>query len=291
MARAIGINHVALEVDDIDEALAWYGRLFGFELRGRVGEHLAFIDLGDQFLALSSPRTGGSDAERHFGLVVDDVTSVRVAAAVAGARILPGKGLTFYDPWGNRIEAVGYRDVQYTKAGPVLAAMGVAEIGKTDAARAELAAKGLGTDPHMPPPALPLRGRCVCGAIRFEIHAPLESASWCHCTRCQHRTGGAASAQARIPEGALRFTRGKKLVKAYTPPEPGWAKLFCPECGGHLFSRPRHAAEPTTVRLGAMNGDPGIRPGVHRRVETAAAWQPIPDDGLPRYTSDELPPA
>src|SRR5699024_4602172 len=106
-ARAIGINHVALEVGDIEEALAFYGRIFDFELRGR-GEGMAFIDLGDQFIALSEGRTQAADAHRHFGLVVDDRSRVRALAEAAGAKLLDGKRLDFLDPWGNRIEVVEY---------------------------------------------------------------------------------------------------------------------------------------------------------------------------------------
>src|ERR671916_1097744 len=114
MARALGINHVALEVGDIDEALAWYGRFLAFELRGRRPT-MAWIDLGDQFLALSSGRRQGPDDGRHFGLVVDDKEAVRAALAVAGIDVPASGGLRFEDPWGNAVEIVGYRDVQVTK--------------------------------------------------------------------------------------------------------------------------------------------------------------------------------
>src|SRR4051794_32928037 len=103
-ARAVGINHVALEVGDVDEALAFYGRILAFELRGRVGSHMAFVDLGDQFLALSAGRSQPADDERHFGLVVDDKEAVRAALGEAGVPVLPGRGLSFRDPWGNRVE-------------------------------------------------------------------------------------------------------------------------------------------------------------------------------------------
>jgi catechol 2,3-dioxygenase-like lactoylglutathione lyase family enzyme len=141
-ARAIGINHVALEVGDVDEALAFYGRLVAFELRGRAGD-MAFLDLGDQFLALSGGRRQPADDDRHLGLVVDDVDAVREALAEAGVAPLPGRGLSFRDPWGNRIEAVQYDRVQFTKDARVLEGMGLGGLGKTDAARAELREKGL----------------------------------------------------------------------------------------------------------------------------------------------------
>jgi catechol 2,3-dioxygenase-like lactoylglutathione lyase family enzyme len=142
-ARAIGLNHVALEVGDVDEALAFYGRLLSFELRGRAGRDMAFVDLGDQFLALSAPRRQPADADRHVGLVVDDKEAVRAALDAAGVPELPGRGLSFRDPWGNRIEVVQYDEIQFTKAPEVLRGMGLAGLGKTSAARAELAAKGL----------------------------------------------------------------------------------------------------------------------------------------------------
>ena len=140
--RLVGLNHVALEVGDIDEALAFYGRLFEFSLRGRSAS-MAFIDMGDQFIALAAGRTQPRDADRHFGLVVDDRAPLRQALEQAGAEILPGRGLDFIDPWGNHIQVVEYRDIQFTKAPEVLAAMGLEHLQKTEAALAELAGKGV----------------------------------------------------------------------------------------------------------------------------------------------------
>jgi lactoylglutathione lyase len=142
MARAIGINHVALEVADIDEALAWYGRFFRFELRGRRPT-MAWIDLGDQFLALSAGRRQTPDDHRHFGLVVDDKEAVRAALADAGVDVASSGGLRFQDPWGNSVEIVDYRDVQFTKAPAILASLAPDGLEKSEAAREELARKGL----------------------------------------------------------------------------------------------------------------------------------------------------
>ncbi len=139
--RLVGINHVALEVGDIDAALAFWGRLFDFELRGR-SERMAFIDMGDQFIALATVRSQPKDSERHFGLVVDDRAPLKRALEEAGAEILPGRGLDFLDPWGNHIQVVEYRDIQFTKAPEVLDAMGLT-LDKSDAARKELADKGV----------------------------------------------------------------------------------------------------------------------------------------------------
>lgn len=144
-ARAVGFNHVALEVGDIDAALAFYGRLFDFELRGR-SDDMAFIDLGDQFLALQAGRTQPTDDGRHVGLVVDDKEAVRRALTEAGIEPLPGRFLDFLDPWGNRIEIVPYDNVQFTKAANVLRGMGLAGLTKTDKARQELAEKGMAPD-------------------------------------------------------------------------------------------------------------------------------------------------
>ena len=141
-ARAIGFNHVALEVGDIDEALAFYGRLFEFTLRSRSATD-AFIDLGDQFIALQKGRRQASDDGRHFGLVVDDKQAVREALAAAGIAIVPGPFLDFLDPWGNRIEIVGYENIQFTKAPHVLRGMGLAHLRKNAAALKELAEKGM----------------------------------------------------------------------------------------------------------------------------------------------------
>lgn len=140
--QAVGFNHVALEVGDIDEALAFYGRLVRFELRGK-GENSAFIDLGDQFLALQKGRRQAADEGRHFGLVVTDKEAVRQALVAAGIELLPGRFLDFLDPWGNRIEIVGYDNIQFTKAPHVLRGMGLGHLEKNDAAVAELAAKGM----------------------------------------------------------------------------------------------------------------------------------------------------
>jgi len=141
-ARVVGINHIALEVGDIEEALAFYGRLFEVRLRGRSAQ-MAFIDIGDQFIALSAGRSQGKDTERHFGLVVDDRAPLRRALEQLGAEILPGRGLDFLDPWGNHVQVVEYRDIQFTKAPEVLAAMGLGELEKTAAALEELADKGI----------------------------------------------------------------------------------------------------------------------------------------------------
>ena len=141
-ARAVGFNHVALEVGDIDAALEFYGRLFDFELRGR-SKTAAFIDLGDQFLALQKGRTQAADDGRHFGLVVDDKDAVRQALAKAGVDPLPGQFLDFLDPWGNRVEIVGYDNIQFTKAPNVLRGMGLTHLGKNKSAMKELADKGM----------------------------------------------------------------------------------------------------------------------------------------------------
>ena len=144
-ARAVGFNHVALEVGDIDEALAFYGRFLDFTLRSKSADS-AFIDLGDQFLALSKGRRQASDDDRHFGLVVDDKEAVRRALSETGVEPLPGPFLDFLDPWGNRIEIVGYTNIQFTKAPHVLRGMGLDGLAKSEDAIEELAAKGMAPD-------------------------------------------------------------------------------------------------------------------------------------------------
>jgi predicted enzyme related to lactoylglutathione lyase len=141
-ARAVGFNHVALEVGDIEEALAFYGRLFDFKLRSKSATS-AFIDLGDQFLALQRGRTQPADDGRHLGLVVDDKDAVRKALADAGIKPLPGPFLDFLDPWGNRIEIVSYENVQFTKAPNVLRGMGLTRLTKSEEAIKELTAKDM----------------------------------------------------------------------------------------------------------------------------------------------------
>ena len=145
MARLVGINHVVLEVADVDAALDFYGRVFEFDMRGRTGG-MAFLDMGDQFLVLAQAAHSPPDAERHFGLVVDDREAVRRAVEDAGAEIVPTRGLRFRDPWGNNVEVVDYRDVQFTKSAPVLAAMGLAGLEKSESALAELRKKGVNVE-------------------------------------------------------------------------------------------------------------------------------------------------
>jgi hypothetical protein len=139
-------------------------------------------------------------------------------------------------------------------------------------------------------PELPLTGGCLCGGVRFEVTEPLVSASYCHCTRCQRRTGTAASAQARIVPGSLRITAGEELVREFRPPD-GSPKVFCSACGSALWSRTPDVPGAFGVRLGALDGDPGVRPSVRQFVAYAAAWEPIPDDGLPRYPERRPPDA
>ena len=127
-----------------------------------------------------------------------------------------------------------------------------------------------------------LTGGCLCGGVRYEISEPLVSAGYCHCTRCQRRTGTAASANASIAPGSFRITQGEELTRAYQP-EDGYAKIFCSSCGSALFSRHPEDAERIGVRLGTLDQDPGVRPSFRQFVAYAAPWEPIPDDGLPRH--------
>jgi hypothetical protein len=130
--------------------------------------------------------------------------------------------------------------------------------------------------------AYPLTGGCGCGAVRYEIAEPLVGAGYCHCTRCQRRTGTAASAQARVAPGSFTIVDGFGEVRTWSP-EGGFEKHFCGRCGSGLFSRDPHDHDVISVRLGSFDGDPGIRPQVRTMVAFAAVWEPIPDDGLPRY--------
>jgi lactoylglutathione lyase len=143
--RMVGFNHIALEVGDIEEALAFWGRLFEFELRGK-SDDMAFIDLGDQFIALQKGRKQPADDGRHFGLVVDDKEAARQALQAAGVKTLPGPFLDFRDPWGNRIEIVGYDNIQFTKAPNVLRGMKLERLSKNENARKELAEKGMAVE-------------------------------------------------------------------------------------------------------------------------------------------------
>jgi lactoylglutathione lyase len=144
-ARLIGINHVAVEVGDVEEALALYGRLFAFTLRGR-GRRMAFVDMGDQFLAIAAPRTQPADDERHFGLVVDDVAAAREAVGGEGLTIVgdTGQSFDFLDPWGNRFQVVGYGDIQFERTAGVRRKLGIEQLAKTSEARRQISERGLG---------------------------------------------------------------------------------------------------------------------------------------------------
>jgi hypothetical protein len=131
-------------------------------------------------------------------------------------------------------------------------------------------------------PELPLTGGCLCGGVRFEVTERPVSAGYCHCTRCQRRTGTAASASARIVPGSLRVVAGEDLLRAFEPPD-GFAKIFCSRCGSALWGHDPENPDVVGVRMGAFDGDPGVRPGYRQFVSYAAAWEPIPEDGLPRY--------
>ncbi len=126
-------------------------------------------------------------------------------------------------------------------------------------------------------------GGCACGAVRFLVNGPLGSAGWCHCRRCQRRTGSNASPQARVRGGDFVVIRGQETICEWTPPSGGFVKAFCSVCGSHLYSRSPSDPARMAVRLGAFDDDPGVRPSYHQRIESAAAWQPLPEDGLPRF--------
>jgi hypothetical protein len=136
-------------------------------------------------------------------------------------------------------------------------------------------------------PTAPLTGGCNCGAVRFEITAPLSAAVYCHCTRCQRRTGTAASANARTEPGSFRVMRGEERLRAWKPAD-GAEKWFCGDCGSALFSRMPGDPPQIGVRLGALDGDPGVRPNARQYVAYAAPWEPIPDDGLPQFPEGRI---
>jgi hypothetical protein len=127
-----------------------------------------------------------------------------------------------------------------------------------------------------------LTGGCLCGGVRFELTEPPREAGYCHCTRCQRRTGTASSAQARIDGRTFRLLSGEDLVRAWRHPEGGFEKCFCSNCGAQLFSRNPEDPRQMSIRMGAFDGDPGVRPSFRTYVAYAAAWEPIPDDGLER---------
>jgi hypothetical protein len=128
-----------------------------------------------------------------------------------------------------------------------------------------------------------ITGGCVCGGVRYEVTAPFVSSNYCHCTRCQRRSGTAASANARTAEGSFRIVQGDELVKCWDPGDGGFEKCFCSNCGSALFSRNAQTKAEVAVRMGTIDGEPGIRPEKHQFTDYGAVWEPIPDDGLPRF--------
>lgn len=132
----------------------------------------------------------------------------------------------------------------------------------------------------MPEPVL--TGACLCGQVRYALHAPLGASGYCHCTRCQRRTGTASSAGAFTVPGSFEVLAGQELIRTWWPKQ-GWGKAFCTACGGALYSQDPEAPENVAVRLGTIDGDPGVRPSYHQHVASAAVWEPLPEDGLPRY--------
>lgn len=130
---------------------------------------------------------------------------------------------------------------------------------------------------------LPLRGRCLCGGVTYELDAPPVIAGYCHCTRCQHRTGTAAAVSALTVPGSLRITSGEHLIRGWLPEDGGFEKCFCVECGGALWSVHPTDRDVLFVRMGTFDSDPGIRPQYRQFVSYAAPWEPLPDDGLPHY--------
>jgi hypothetical protein len=132
-------------------------------------------------------------------------------------------------------------------------------------------------------PQLPLTGRCMCGGVRFELSEPLLGALFCHCKRCQRRTGTGVSTTALTAPGSYRTVEGEELIGRWDPGDGGYVKAFCSRCGGQLFTTNPENPEILAIRMGALDDDPGIRPGAHQFTNYAAPWYPVPDDGLPRF--------
>lgn len=143
-------------------------------------------------------------------------------------------------------------------------------------------AAGMTATPTQPSPSNPLRGGCLCGAVRFELTAPFLSAGYCHCTHCQRRTGTGSSANGRVAQAGFRLLAGEEQLRAFTP-AAGVPKLFCTTCGSALFSGDPFADEEVAVRLGTLDRDPAIRPQYRQFVDSAAPWEPVPEDGLVRH--------
>lgn len=134
----------------------------------------------------------------------------------------------------------------------------------------------------MPSPAQPLKGRCLCGAVRFQVVEELDACGYCHCKRCQRRSGTTSTLGGIVARDGFELLAGAEKIRTWRPPD-GHPKSFCVECGGHVFSGDPERGPVVGVRFGALEADPGIRPEWHQWVSSAPAWDPLPDDGLPRY--------
>jgi hypothetical protein len=134
-----------------------------------------------------------------------------------------------------------------------------------------------------PSPEAPLRGGCLCGEVRYQVTAPFANAGYCHCTHCQRRTGTGSSVNGRVPREGFELLSGRDAMRSFTPPAGGRPKVFCMQCGSALFSGDPLSDEQVSIRLGTLDGDPGIRPEYHQYVDSAASWEAIADDGLTRY--------
>ena len=209
MTRLVGINHVALEVGDVGEALAFYGRFFDLTLRGRV-DGAAFIDIGDQFLALMEGRSGPADRARHFGLVVDDKEPTRRGLESAGVEIRPGRGLDFLDPWGNYVQVVQYDEVQFTKAERVLHGMGL-DLGKSEAALEELRAKGLRVVAPAITPHIVVRGAAEAAEWYVRALAAAEL------SRIPIPDGRLLSVELRFGDSTVRLTDEFPELEVFSP--------------------------------------------------------------------------
>jgi hypothetical protein len=140
----------------------------------------------------------------------------------------------------------------------------------------------------MPSPDQPLTGACACGAVSFQVTAPFDTAGYCHCKRCQRRSGALWALNAMVASDAFEILAGADAVGTWQPPD-GLSKSFCTRCGGHLFSGDPESQPSVGVRLGAVDGDPGVRPQWHQWLESAPAWEAIPEDGLPRFAQQRAP--
>lgn len=263
------LNHVTLPVSDVEASAGFYRRLGLTQIVASSPDYARFLSpAGDTTLSLH--RSGQTTAQASVHFEVDDVDAVVADLQGAGFAFecepvdqpYLWREAVLLDPDGNPIFIYHAGEMRLNPPWRLPTDSRI-EKGETV--------------------SLPLSGGCMCGGVRFEVHEPLLGALYCHCKRCQRRTGSAFSLSALVAPGSYRIVGGEELIRSWRSPEGGWIKRFCGQCGSQLCAVNPEDPEMIAVRMGSFDEDPGVRPGAHQFTDYAAPWAPIADDGLPRF--------